>query len=227
MYGYSDYDGPSRVVSIVSAEEEEEDPTNPLQAGFWMEGDSLAPPCGTAPGTIREILQRLHITAHDVVYDLGCGDGRVCLEAWYIYHCRAIGVEVEGALVARAEQLLTAASAAHKVQVHEMDLRSVFQKWFGASPQDDGRGEFPLPTIVFLYLLPEALLEMEAQLAQLLVQVPHCRLVCNTWGIPHWKPVQEETIVEASGVYTTFFVYTHQSISSSFNASKTTTEHEV
>jgi SAM-dependent methyltransferase len=207
MYGYSDYHGPN---TVLIADEEDDSLTNPLQAGFWMEGDSLAPPCGTPRATIHDILQRLSITASDVLYDLGCGDGRVCLEAWHIYQCRAIGVEVERALVDRAEGLIAAAPAGFGAppQVHCMDLRRVFPEWF-----ERVSDAFPLPTVVFLYLLPESLLELESQLAKLLRSVPQCRLVCNSWGIPHWKAMQEETIRDSSGVLsTTIYVYTHESV---------------
>lgn len=217
MYGYSDYNGPNS--NVVAEEEEDDTATNPLQAGFWMEGDSLAPPCGTARSTIHEILKCLNINSADVLYDLGCGDGRVCLEAWHMYHCRAIGVEVERDLVDRANELIAASTAngTSKPQVHCMDLRQVFHEWV----QENGTSEgFPLPTIVFLYLLPESLLEMEAQLAKLLVVAPTCRIVCNSWGIPHWKTVQEETIRESSGVPTTIYVYTHESVPNNESVSK-------
>jgi SAM-dependent methyltransferase len=213
LYGYSDYHGPNTVL-IAEDEVEDDATTNPLQAGFWMEGDSLAPPCGTARSTIHEILERLHITAADVLYDLGCGDGRVCLEAWHIYHCRAIGVEVERDLVDRAEVLIASAKDASRgssplPQVYCMDLRRVFLEWF----QEDGPSDdFPLPTIVFLYLLPDSLLEMESQFGKLLHVAPKCRLVCNSWGISHWKALQEETIRESSGVLTKVYVYTRESV---------------
>jgi hypothetical protein len=251
MYGYSDYDGPNIVA--ISAEHEEnivpldtatvdcndhnenDDQTNPLQAGFWMEGDSMAPPCGTSISTIHKILQFLKINRDDILYDLGCGDGRICLEAWSIYQCQAIGVEVEKDLVDRAETLLSKITTTSRTSCENlprffyMDLRHIFHEWFNSDVTIDRERQLipnthqptsvrvginsplPLPTIVVLYLLPEALLEIKAQLTNLLCVVPTCRIVCNTWGIPHWTPTQEQTVIE-SGVSTTIFVYTHQSL---------------
>ena len=85
---------------------DDDPPHNPLQVGFWMEGDSLAPPCGTSLSTIHQLLEFAHVQASDVLYDLGCGDGRICFEAWALYHCRAIvGVEIEDDLVAKFERI--------------------------------------------------------------------------------------------------------------------------
>ena len=88
MYGYTDYDGPRTVttataIAASSPVDPLEDDDNPLQVGFWMEGDSMAPPCGTSVSTIHSILQFLQLHGDDVLYDLGCGDGRICLEAWH------------------------------------------------------------------------------------------------------------------------------------------------
>ena len=40
------------------------------------------------------------LTEDDLVYDLGCGDGRFVVTAAERYGCRAWGVDVEGALAA-------------------------------------------------------------------------------------------------------------------------------
>ena len=264
MYGYSDYDGPKIVTTATTITEtcqdtdssltvpmtqghpvdhdniddDDDDTTNPLQVGFWMEGDSMAPPCGTSITTIHKILQYLQLDANDILYDLGCGDGRICIEAWYHYHCTTIGIEVEDDLVARAQTLITKLSLSSSSsneqhqsllsvqklpQVHCMDLRQIFREWTKMSPinhdsdiiNNTQSQLFPLPTIIFLYLLPEALLEIESSLLQLLSIAPkNCRIVCNTWGIPSWKPIQATSIPEttAAGVSTNIYVYTTQSI---------------
>jgi hypothetical protein len=278
MYGYSDYDGPITVNESkidqnrhcikemyskispngnkdVDGDDDVDNECHPLQVGFWMDGDSMAPPCGTSISTIHTILKSLHITSNDILYDLGCGDGRICLEAYYHYHCRAIGIEVESDLVQRAQSLITKLSQEeqfssfdHLPQVHCMDLRRLFEQWLCLYNQptnivtiskDDheqttqcstGTSSFPLPTIIFLYLLPESLVEIECQLSNVLLltstdnnavggvdnATTSCRIVCNTWGIPKWKPIEQFTIMESSaiGVSTTIYVYTKDSLPS-------------
>jgi hypothetical protein len=250
MNGYRDYNGPevATVATIASSspddvaltqkhqDDDDNNDMNPLQAGFWMEGDSMAPPCGTSVSTIHKILEYLQLDAdNDILYDLGCGDGRICLEAWHLYKCKAIGIEVEDDLSGRAQCLirklllesdqLSLSSLKTFPDVHCMDLRHLFHLWakidYDAVDDDDDDGNteyknrFPLPTIIFLYLLPEALLEIKPKLKKLLKKAPkNCRIVCNTWGIPAWKPIQETTISEATaaGVSTTFYIYTAASV---------------
>lgn len=67
---------------------------NPLDS-FWMEGDSLAPPCQSENDIIDIILNLVEITNNSRVYDLGCGDGRICIEASKRYGCHSVGVEIE------------------------------------------------------------------------------------------------------------------------------------
>lgn len=256
MYGYSDYDGPKGVVSVPvwHGEDDEKEPCavdaggasglrdddaddddsdmNPLQAGFWMEGDSMAPPCGTSVPTIHKILRLADVCCDDVVYDLGCGDGRVCLEAWHLYQCKTIGIEVEQDLVDRARLLISrisnsTSSRKNLPRVYQMDLRQaldclVKQAKDGRAAQGDAittsdgdtNLDLPLPTVIILYLLPEALSEIEPQLSDLLRSLPNCRIACNSWGLPSWNPVKAGEVKEesAAGVSNSVFVYTQQSL---------------
>ncbi|KAI2489463.1 Mycolic acid cyclopropane synthetase [Fragilaria crotonensis] len=113
MYGYNDYNGPLTNVDKNSSgddlpdDDDVDDDDNPLRVGQWMEGDSLAPPCGTSIPTIHALLEFASVSETDVLYDLGCGDGRVCLEA--LVHGRAqycVGVEVEQDLMERFQHLI-------------------------------------------------------------------------------------------------------------------------
>ena len=143
MYGYNDYEGPmiqnrksclsnnnsfkqmnldeieSSSSSVSSSSE-----LNPLIAGLWMDGDSLAPPCGASIPVIHSLLELAELSSKDVLYDLGCGDGRVCLEAFFhendvhqnseecdnqlsFTKCRhCVGVEIEYDLIERFRFLI-------------------------------------------------------------------------------------------------------------------------
>lgn len=250
MYGYNDYDGPNSELTakIVSAKDESDEDAsfdaNPLQAGFWMDGDSLAPPCGTSISILRKLLQSLDINKNDVLYDLGCGDGRVCLEAWHIYQCRTVGIEVEQDLVDRAQYLVkaelkrqrdiptfqsTGSTTECEPQIYKMDLRSALDllvagnnnikldRYRYTDNTDTGTTTtasiyLPEPTIVVLYLLPEALSEIASQLGNVLQNIINCRIVCNSWGIPSWEPIQVIELREEGEQSTKIFVYTRQSV---------------
>jgi len=224
MYGYSDYEGPNKDYSMTERQaNEEENQDDPLQAGFWMEGDSLAPPCGTSISTIHWMLDLMQIRSDDVLYDLGCGDGRVCLEAFDQHNCRTIGVEVEPDLVERARTLISRLpsdkDASRRPRILEKDLREVVQELVDrakaeyANEQQQQETDLPLPTIIILYLLPEALLQLEDQLKELLrLLPPSFRILCNTWGLASLNAAEETEIPEDGGAVSNLFLYTRDSL---------------
>jgi len=234
MYGYSDYNGPqtrSAKQPDKTVQSNDDDDMNPLQTGFWMEGDSMAPPCGTSVSMIHKILEIAAVSKDDVLYDLGAGDGRVCLEAWHLLKCRhTVGVEIEEDLVERARDLISKlprrASQRSLPCIYQMDLSEALDQLvvrakaeLDAGYRGDQKEDFesssmdlPLPTVLILYLLPEALLEIQPQLRTLLLCLPETfRIVCNTWGFRTWRAVKEVDI-EEGGVLTSVFVYTKESL---------------
>lgn len=233
MYGYTDYHGPEIFHSSSEAQpansqesrHDDELESNPLQVGFWMEGDSLAPPCGTGIPTIHKLLQVASVGPQDVLYDLGCGDGRVCIEASVKYQCVSVGVEVEADLVDRANYLISMLpkSTTPLPIIIKQDLRKVLQRLIRQleddtqrddnSNKDDNEDILPLPTVMILYLLPDALKEIERELIILLRELsPGFRIVCNTWGLPSLKPVEKADFQEQGGSLTDILLYTDQSL---------------
>src|SRR5579871_3466339 len=43
---------------------------------------------------VLAILEMAHVTKSDVVYDLGCGDGRIVIEAAARYGARGVGIDI-------------------------------------------------------------------------------------------------------------------------------------
>ena len=239
MYGYSDYHGPqvgeSTGDQVVLAEQEESDDDDPLRSGLWMEGDSLAPPCGTSVSTIHKLLSFAEVSSQDVLYDFGCGDGRVCLEALVQNDCaKCVGVEVEQDLVERFQYLISKLpdSLKGRIWAVQADLRVVLDAFLtrkttsneesanDASQEgnDNQRPDFrylPLPTVLVMYLLPEALSELEDDLTNMLRVLPGLRLVCNTWGLPRLKATKSLHIEETGGASTLLHLYTKESLPAS------------
>mmetsp|Transcript_36060 Transcript_36060/g.55379 ORF Transcript_36060/g.55379 Transcript_36060/m.55379 type:complete len:241 (-) Transcript_36060:793-1515(-) len=206
MYGYSDYNGPFGEGLVVNDAEEEDEEQDPLRPGLWMEGDSLAPPCGTSIGLVHQLLSFASVNKDDVLYDLGCGDGRVCLEAHAKYQCSwVVGVDIEVDLIERFNTLrLQLPNPENIFAVHD-DLRNVLSKLLAKATEIHGtkvgkeeenlvssgtskESNLPLPTIIILYLLPEAISEIEDDLIALLRMIPAMRILCNTWGLSKAKP---------------------------------------
>ena len=75
-HAYKDYHGPRlpgvRASDKVPVEDgaTTTDETNPCLAFTWMEGDSLAPPCGCAVSVIHDMLEFASVHHDDVIYDV-------------------------------------------------------------------------------------------------------------------------------------------------------------
>lgn len=74
-HAYNDYNGPRlpgvKTSDKVPVEEATtEDETNPCLAFSWMEGDSLAPPCGSSISLIHDMLEFASVHQDDVFYDV-------------------------------------------------------------------------------------------------------------------------------------------------------------
>lgn len=81
----------------------------------WIEGDSLAPFCCVSEETIDVALDVACVQSDDVLYDLGCGDGRICIAAAQRFGTRSIGMEIDEEVVKLALEKVRAAGVADKV----------------------------------------------------------------------------------------------------------------
>lgn len=220
LYGYTDYNGPTEHNKLCNDDNDDgDDETDPLRAGLWMEGDSLAPPCGTSISTIHQLLEFGDIGPTDVVYDLGCGDGRVCLEALVKCNVKAsVGVDIECDLVERFHELmkgLPETITKDRIRLVHGDLRHVITSFVArvlGEPYPTF-SDLPFPTAVVLYLLPESIQELEQDLLFLLTKLEPMKIICNTWGFDTVQPTRVLEIEEVSGGATTkLFLYTNNSL---------------
>ncbi|EPR59902.1 putative RNA methylase [Toxoplasma gondii TgCatPRC2] len=110
----------------------------------WDSGGFVSPFQATPVNKIRSILQHLNLSEADVVYDLGCGDGRVLVECSRITSCSGVGIDLDDCLVQRARA---------NAERHNVHRRVTFSKADFLDPQLN----FSAATVLFLYLLPDAL----------------------------------------------------------------------
>src|SRR6476620_5659953 len=73
-------------------------PPNPLAAG-----QNLAPFIPTPEDVVDRMLTLAKVTQDDVVYDLGCGDGRIPIAAAKKYGAKGIGLDLDPSLVELAK----------------------------------------------------------------------------------------------------------------------------
>jgi SAM-dependent methyltransferase len=143
----------------------------------------LAPFVPTPPGVVARMLELAEVGREDVVYDLGCGDGRMVIAAAKAYGARGVGVELDPALLAEAR------AAADREGVSKL-VR--FLK------RDATKARLTEATVIAVYLLPESL--------EALVPVferdlrPGARIVSHDYRIPGWEArlVLSETLADPS-----------------------------
>jgi len=216
LYGYTVYNGPN---NSTIQDKDNDDETNPLRVGMWMEGDSLSPPCGTSVSTIHTLLEFASVSPQDVLLDLGCGDGRICLEA--LTRCNSanvVGVDIEDDLIERFRDLIEKLpmNLRERVWPIQADLRhSLATLIKRAKEKNHGEQEQlethpPLPTVIVLYLLPDAIEEIQGDVMELLQLLPDLRVVCSTWGLLGVEPANTLELSENGGATTVLHLYTSQ-----------------
>ncbi|CAI5723735.1 unnamed protein product [Peronospora destructor] len=154
-------------------EESDENEQNP-GTFMWIEGDSLAPPCQSDRDVVSKIVEIACVTPDDVLFDLGCGDGRICIESAKRFGARARGVEIEEFLIERFRELIVANEMQQLVSVSHGDLLEE---------------DLSEATVIVTYLLPDALDQLTPKFVKLLSQTDkNVRIICNTWGIRGLTP---------------------------------------
>jgi hypothetical protein len=85
-------------------------------------GAMEAPYIPTPGPVVEAMLDLAGVTAKDVVYDLGCGDGRIVITAARARGARGVGIEIDVDLVARARVAARQAGVADRVRIDQGDL---------------------------------------------------------------------------------------------------------
>lgn len=71
------------------------------------------------------MLRLARVTEDDIVYDLGCGDGRIVVTAAQRYGCRAVGYDLDPLRVEEARENARRNGVAHRVQIEQRDVLTV------------------------------------------------------------------------------------------------------
>ena len=71
---------------------------------------------------VQKMLELAKVTPNDVVYDLGCGDGRIVITAAQKYGARAVGVDIDPERIKEATEKVRAAGVADRVTLIRGDI---------------------------------------------------------------------------------------------------------
>jgi predicted RNA methylase len=72
----------------------------------------------TSQGIAREMLNMAGVTSQDLVYDLGCGDGRIVILAAKERGARGIGVDLDPQRIRESRENAKAAGVTHLVRFY-------------------------------------------------------------------------------------------------------------
>jgi SAM-dependent methyltransferase len=115
------------------------------------------------------------VKADDVVYDLGCGDGRIVIAAARL-GARAVCVDIDPLRIADAQENARGAGVAERIEFRTQDL---FDVDLGAA------------TVVMLFLSPNFNLKLRPRLEAL---KPGTRIVSHWHSMGDWKPQKELSV---------------------------------
>lgn len=158
-----------------------------LNAQKPIEEIDIETPFVTSPEQVVEAMLKLaDVKKGDVVYDLGCGDGRIVIAAAKKYGARGVGIDHNPELIATARANAKNEGVESLVKFERGDL-------FDADIHE--------ATVVTLYLLPNINLKLRPKLLKELK--PGTRVVSHEFGIGDWKPEKTETVDDASILFWT------------------------
>lgn len=144
----------------------------------------------TPPEVVAEMLRLANVKADDVVYDRGCGDGRIVITAVKEYGARGVGIDIDPERIKESNENARKAGVAERVTFKVQDLFET---------------DLSRATVVTLYLLPEINLKLRPKLLRELK--PGTRIVSHSFDMGDWKP-ERVVKVNAGGVERTIYYWT-------------------
>ena len=131
----------------------------------------------TPPEVVDAMLKMAKVKKDDLVYDLGCGDGRIVIAAAKQYGARGVGIDLDPKRIKEARANAERAGVTDKVTFILGDL---FQQ------------DLSDANVVTLYLLSELNLRLRPKLLRELK--PGSRVVSHNFSMGDWKPDQEADV---------------------------------
>jgi precorrin-6B methylase 2 len=164
-----------------------------LAAGCAAGGGLRAPEVQYEPtpmDVVQAMLELAEVRRDELVADLGCGDGRIVIEAVKVAGVRGVCVDIDPRRIAEARRNAAAAGVEQRVRFLEQDLR-----------QTDLREA----TVVMLFLSHGLNLELRPKLERELAR--GARIVSHWHGMGDWTP-QHTRHVTSDGRERPVFLWT-------------------
>ena len=165
-------------------------PTSLLSAGPREPFHRIAPYYPTPLFVAEKMLEVAEVGPHDVVYDLGSGDGRIVIMAAEKFGAQAVGIEINPTLWQESSDRIARLGLAGRARILHEDM-------FKTSIHP--------ATVVTLFLLTGVLEELRPQLERELRA--GTRVVAQEFSIPGWEPQKVVHVKSDAGVAYTIYLY--------------------
>jgi SAM-dependent methyltransferase len=146
----------------------------------------------TPQEVVEKMLETAGVKKTDIVYDLGCGDGRIVITAAKKYGCKAKGFDIAKKRIEECKENLG-------------KEKEATQKLVTFKRADIFETDLSEATVVTLYLLPELNVRLVPQLNKL---KKGTRIVSHAFDMRGYKPDKEITVKTTDDGERTIYLWT-------------------
>jgi len=137
---------------------------------------------------VDEMLKMANVSKDDIIYDLGCGDGRIVITAAEKMGTHGVGIDIDPQRIKESTENAVNAKVTERVQFLQQDL-------FEAEITD--------ATVVALYLLSSVNLKLRPKLLRELK--PGTRIVSHNYDMGDWQYEQMKEVNTNMGSHTVYY----------------------
>ena len=166
--------------------------TASIESLFSQDNPSLAPFVPSPYDVVQRMLTLAEVTRDDIVYDIGCGDGRIVITAAQRFGARGVGIDIDPQRIAEANANAERAGVQHLVQFIQQDAMTV---------------DVSEATVVTLYLLSSSNLKLRPLLTSQLA--PGSRIVSHAFSMGDWEPDVLDRYEDERGNTRSLYLWRH------------------
>jgi len=133
----------------------------------------------TPQDVVEKMLELAEVKKDDLVYDLGCGDGRIVVTAAKTYGCKAVGYDIDPQRVGESLENVEKNNVGHLVRIEQKDIFTL---------------DLSDANVITLYLLPSLNVKLIPQLEKL---KPGSRIVSHDFRMRGVKPDRVVTLTSS------------------------------
>ena len=166
--------------------------TNGFEPLLLQDNPSLAPFVPSPYDVIQRMLTLAEVTRDDVIYDIGCGDGRIVITAAQRFGARGVGIDIDPQRIAEANANAERAGVQHLVKFIQQDAMTA---------------DVSEATVVTLYLLSSSNLKLRPLLTSQLA--PGSRIVSHAFSMGDWEPDVLDMYEDERGNTRSLYLWRH------------------